>query len=158
MQKWGINVMADYVKDLEDSPNKGLDIQVQNFGKHPIVAPLAQRSLHMVLPRPVAKMIWQNPPANAPAVEELAFSGPTSTLGIDKAEPPRAYSLMVAAEQKSVAGVANPRGSTRIVAAGDSISWATIILRMWRTGIFWTRPSTGCWTGTSWCRALPRKR
>jgi len=121
MQKWGINVMADYVKDLEDSPNKGLDIQVQNFGKHPIVAPLAQRSLHMVLPRPVAKMIWQNPPANAPAVEELAFSGPTSTLGIDKAEPPRAYSLMVAAEQKSVAGVANPRGSTRIVAAGDSI-------------------------------------
>jgi hypothetical protein len=121
LQKWGINVMADYVKDLDNSPNKGLDIQVQNFSKHPIVAPLVQRSLHMVLPRPVARVVWATPPANAPDVQELAFSGPGSTLGIDKSEPPRAYPLIVAVEQKSVGAVASPRGNTRIVAAGDSI-------------------------------------
>jgi hypothetical protein len=121
LQKWGINVMADYVKDLDNSPNKGLDIQVLDFSKHPIVSPLAQRSLHMVLPRPVSRVVWQNPPANPPDVQELAFSGPGSTLGIDKSEPPRSYSLIVAAEQKTVAGVASPRGSTRIVTAGDSI-------------------------------------
>jgi len=121
LQKWGINVMADYVKDLQDSPNKGFDIQVQDFSKHPIVSPLAQRSLHMVLPRPVAKVVWQTRPANAPDVQELAFSGPTSTLGVDKSEPPHSYPLIAAAEQKTVAGVANPRGSTRIVVAGDSI-------------------------------------
>lgn len=121
LQKWGVNVMADYVKDLDNSPNKGLDIQVQNFGKHPIVAPLVQRSLHMVLPRPISRVVWPTPPANAPDVQELAFSGPDSTLGIDKSEPSRAYSLIVAVEQKSLGGVASPRGSTRIVVAGDSI-------------------------------------
>jgi ABC-type uncharacterized transport system involved in gliding motility auxiliary subunit len=121
LQKWGINVMADYVKDLQNSPNKGLDLQVEDFSKHPIVNPLVQRSLHMVLPRPVAKVVWQTRPAGAPDVVELAFSRPTSTLGIDKAEPPQSYPLIAAAEQKTVAGVANPRGSTRIVVAGDSI-------------------------------------
>ena len=121
LQHWGINVMADYVKDLENSPNKGLDIQVQNFSAHPIVAPLAGRSLHMVLPRPVGRYVPANPPANPPDVEELAFSGPNSTLGADKSAPPKSYPLIVAVEQKTVAGVANPRGNTRIVAAGDSI-------------------------------------
>ena len=121
LQKWGVNVMADYVKDLDNSPNKGLDIQVLDFSKHPIVAPLAQRSLHMVLPRPVAKVAWPTPPANPPDVRELAFSGATSTLGIDKSEPPRSYPLLVAVEQKALAGVATPRGITRMVVAGDSI-------------------------------------
>ena len=121
LQKWGINVMADYVRDLKNSPNKGLDLQVEDFSKHPIVDPLAQRSLHLVLPRPVAKVVWQTRPANAPDVQELAFSKATSTLGIEKSAPPQSYPLMAAAEQKTVAGVANPRGSTRIVVAGDSI-------------------------------------
>jgi hypothetical protein len=39
----------------------------------------------------------------------------------DPAESPRSYPLMVAVEQKSIAGVVNPRGNTRIVAVGDSV-------------------------------------
>jgi len=60
------------------------------------------------------------PAVNAPQVEALAFSGPSSTLAGDSAEPPRSYPLIAAVEQKPVAGVANPRGNTRIIVAGDS--------------------------------------
>jgi ABC-type uncharacterized transport system involved in gliding motility auxiliary subunit len=64
---------------------------------------------------------WQNPPAHAPQVDEIAASSPDSTLVGDTAEPARSYPLMVAVEQKPVAGVANPRGNTRIIVAGDSV-------------------------------------
>ena len=123
LQRWGINVIADYVKDKDHSVD-GQDIAVQSFNeKSPIVRPLldANLPLHMVLPRPIFPVDWKkNPPANAPEVEALAFSGPGSTLGGDPSIPPQNYPLIVAAEQKSVAGVVNPRGNTRIVAAGDS--------------------------------------
>jgi hypothetical protein len=65
-------------------------------------------------------VIWQNPPANAPQVDELAFSGPASTLAGEPGDTPRSYPLMVAVEQKAVAGVANARGNTRMVIVGDS--------------------------------------
>ena len=38
----------------------------------------------------------------------------------DSTAAPRSYPLMVAVEQKPVPGVANPRGTTRIIVAGDS--------------------------------------
>ena len=83
--------------------------------------PLTQLSLQMILPRPIERVEWRNPPANAPQVEELAFSSEKSTLAGDSAEPPRSYPLIAAVEQKPVAGVANPRGNTRLLVAGDSI-------------------------------------
>ena len=66
-------------------------------------------------------MDWKNPPADAPQVTELAFSSADSTLAGDAAAPPRSYPLIAAVEQKSRAGVGNPRGTTRIIVAGDSI-------------------------------------
>jgi len=63
---------------------------------------------------------WQNPPAEAPKVEELAFSSASSTLASDSSEPARSYPLMAAAEQKTVASVSKTRGTTRILVVGDS--------------------------------------
>jgi len=119
LQRWGVNVVADVVKD----PNTmtGQDIQVRKFSEHPVVNPLTQLSLQVILPRPVEAVKWRNPPANAPMVEEIAFSSEKSTLAGDSAEPPRSYPLIAAVEQKPVAGVANPRGNTRLLVAGDSI-------------------------------------
>jgi hypothetical protein len=74
----------------------------------------------MVLPRPIAKVDWANPPANAPHVDELVLSGENSTLAGDPAAAPRNYPLIAAVDQKPVAGVAAPLGNTRIVVAGDS--------------------------------------
>jgi hypothetical protein len=120
LQRWGVNVLADVVKDPANTIT-GQDIKVRRFSQHPVVNPLTQLSLQMILPRPVEAVKWPNPPANAPQVEELAFSSEKSTLVDDSAEPPRSYPLVTAVEQKPVAGVANPRGNTRIIAAGDSI-------------------------------------
>ena len=119
LQRWGVNVVADVVKD----PNTmtGQDIKVRTFSQHPVVNPLTQLTLQMFLPRPIERVEWPNPPANAPQVEELAFSSEKATLTGDSAEPPRSYPLIAAVEQKPVAGVANPRGNTRLLVAGDSI-------------------------------------
>ncbi len=121
LQRWGVNVVPDVVRD----PNTmtGQDIRVVRFGKHPVVDPLAGNdlSLQMILPRPVGRANLENPPPDAPQVTELAFSSADSTLEGDTAEPPRSYPLITAVEQKNAAGVVNPRGTTRILVAGDTI-------------------------------------
>ena len=121
LQRWGINVIPDIVKDWDNSLNNGQDLKVRKFGQHPVVDPLVQLALQMILPRPVEAIKRPNAPANAPQVEELAFSGEQSTLAGDSTAPPRSYPLIAAVEHKPVAGVANPRGTTRIIVAGDSI-------------------------------------
>jgi hypothetical protein len=108
------------VKDSENTMT-GQDIKVRKFADHPVVDSLAQFSLQMILPRPIEKVNWRNPPANPPLVTELAFSGDASVLEGNSSEPPRSYPLIAAVEQKSVAGAANLRGTTRIIVAGDSI-------------------------------------
>ena len=120
MQRWGINVVAGYVKDPQYAIGDW-GVQVRKFNQKSFVNPLTQLALEMVLPRSVTKVDWANPPANAPEVNELAFSSDTSKLSSDTLAAPRSYSLIAAAEQKPAVGVANPRGNTRIVAAGDSL-------------------------------------
>lgn len=120
LQRWGVNVVADYVTD-PNSTVTGQDVAVRRFSQHPVVNPLTQLTLQMILPRPVEKVNWKNPPPDAPEVDELAFSSPASTLARDPSAPPRSYPLMAAIEQKNAGGVGNPRGNTRMVVAGDSI-------------------------------------
>jgi ABC-2 type transport system permease protein len=120
LQRWGVNVMPDYVKDPEHTMN-GQDVVVTAFGKHPVVDALAQLSLQIDLPRPILKVEWQKPPPNAPVVDELFATAPTATLALDSTQPPHNWPLACAIEQKPVAGAANLRGNSRIIVAGDSI-------------------------------------
>jgi hypothetical protein len=76
--------------------------------------------VQLVLPRPVGAINAQNPPADAPKVDELLASSPQSTLMGEIAAAPRSYPLAVAVEQKVVPGVISTRGITRMVVAGDS--------------------------------------
>jgi ABC-type uncharacterized transport system involved in gliding motility auxiliary subunit len=122
LQRWGVNVGMDIVQDLKNTTSSsGADVAVRRFSQHPVVNPLTQSALQMILPRPIGRVDWKNPPPDAPQVEELAFSGDSSTLVGDAAEPPRSYPLITAVEQKNSAGVVNPRGTTRILVVGDSI-------------------------------------
>jgi ABC-2 type transport system permease protein len=121
LQKWGVNVIPDVVQDLKNTTSPdGRDVIVYNFSSHPAVNPLTQLALQLILPRPVMKVDWKNPPADAPKVDELAFSSPQSTLTLDPTAAPRSYPLMAAVEQKAVPGVATTRGTTRMIVAGDS--------------------------------------
>ena len=119
LARWGVNVIADVVQDPKNTINRQ-DVYTFNFSSHPAVNPLTQLAIDLVLPRPVSRVDWQNPPADAPKVDELAFSGPDSTLAGDPAAAPRSYPLMAAVEQKTIPGVANTRGTTRMIVVGDS--------------------------------------
>jgi ABC-type uncharacterized transport system involved in gliding motility auxiliary subunit len=117
--RWGVQAIPDTVVDPENTYS-GQDVIVADFSPHPAVNPLTQFRLQMVLPRPIMKVDWKSPPANAPKVDEIAFSGPQSTLKGNPTAAPRSYPLMAAVEQKSVPGTPNPRGTMRMVVVGDS--------------------------------------
>jgi ABC-type uncharacterized transport system involved in gliding motility auxiliary subunit len=120
LQRWGVRVGTSYVKDPKSSTSDQFVI-VRQFNQKTFLNPLTQLALEMVLPRPVAKINASNPSANAPQVDELAFASESAVLAGDPTATPRSYPLIAAVEQKPVAGVANPRGNTRIVVAGDSL-------------------------------------
>jgi len=119
LARWGVNVIPDVVVDRKDTTS-GQDVIIYNFSSHPVVNPLTQLALQLILPRPVSRVDWQNPPADAPKVDELAFSSPQSTLMGNSTAAPRSYPLMAAIEQKAVSGVATTRGTTRMIVVGDS--------------------------------------
>jgi ABC-type uncharacterized transport system involved in gliding motility auxiliary subunit len=119
LARWGVNVIPDVVQDPKNTIN-GQDVIIYNFSQHPVVNPQTQLALDLILPRPISRVNWENQPTGAPQVDELAFASPASTLADAPGDPPHAYPLMAAVEQKPVAGVANARGTTRILVVGDS--------------------------------------
>jgi hypothetical protein len=120
LRQWDVNVGADVVQDPKNTIN-GQDVLVYNFSQHPVVDPLTGLGLELILPRPVGRINQQNPPADAPQVDELATSSPNSVLMNERGQPARSYPLMVAVEQKGVQGVAAASGGTRMVVVGDSL-------------------------------------
>src|SRR5205823_344225 len=120
LAKWGIQVTASVIQDPEQTRGHG-DVIVGNFSTHPIVNPLIQSAIHVILPRLIGKIHNPAPAADAPRVDELAFSGPKSFIKGQEARGSRAFPLAVAAEKAAVKDVVSARGSTRIVVAGDSI-------------------------------------
>jgi ABC-2 type transport system permease protein len=119
LARWGVNVIPDTVVEPNNTTS-GQDVLTYDFSSHPAVNPLVQMALQLILPRPVSHVDWKNPPANAPKVEEIAFSSPQSKLMGDPTAAPRSYPLMVAIEQKAAPGIANTRGTTRMIVVGDS--------------------------------------
>ena len=128
LQRWGVNVGFDWVQDPPKTVS-GKDLVVSSFSQHPVVNPLIGSSLYLILPRPVGRVNWENPPSSAPQVDELAFASPAATLANAPGDPPHAYPLMVAVEQKPVAGVANARGTTRILVVGDSFAFGNTSIK-----------------------------
>jgi gliding motility-associatede transport system auxiliary component len=119
LSRWGVSVIADVVQEPKNTTS-GQDVIVYNFSQHPVVEPLTGLALQLILPRPIGAVDWKNPPADAPKVDELAYSSSGSTLAGEPGVAPRNYPLMVAVEQKPVVGVANLRGTTRMIVVGDS--------------------------------------
>lgn len=120
---WGVDVGRSTLSDLKNSV-RGADVMVSDFGSipHAIVNPLINNSaLHLILPRAVGQLEVGNPPADAPRVEEIAFTGPSATASSGEQRGPKRFPLAVVVEKGRVPGVITDRGSTRIVAVGDSI-------------------------------------
>jgi hypothetical protein len=119
LTKWGVEVSTNIVSDPEAHRGES-DLIVSKFSNHPIVNPLLNYQLHLILPRAVGKLPAHTRAADAPTVDEIAFSGPRSFVGGEK-NLRRAYPLMVAVEKGGVKGVITERGTTRMVIVGDSV-------------------------------------
>ncbi len=117
----GINVGADIVQDLDNTVN-GQDVILRSFSSsHPVVNPLSESALQIMLPRPIGVISPQNTSADAPTVTPLASTGPNATLLEHRGMPPHAYPVMVAVEQNPPKGIANANGSMRMIVIGDTM-------------------------------------
>jgi hypothetical protein len=117
LAKWGVDVGHNVVKD-PDNTISGSDVIVSRFGKHALVNSLLQSRLHLILPRSVGQLKLRAQAADAPRVEEIAFSGPRASAGSDIGDT---FPLMVAVEKGAIRDVITERGSTRMVVVGDSL-------------------------------------
>jgi hypothetical protein len=64
LKQWGVDVGDDVVRDPEHTIS-GQDVVVLNFSQHPVVNPLTQLALQLILPRPVSRIDRQNQSADA---------------------------------------------------------------------------------------------
>ena len=128
LARWGVNVGFDWIQDSQKTIS-GKDLVVSSFSQHPAVNPLIGSGLYLILPRFISRVNWENPSTSALQVDELAFASPVSTLAGVPGDSPRAYPLMVAVEQKPVAGVANARGTARILVVGDSYAFGNTSIK-----------------------------
>jgi ABC-type uncharacterized transport system involved in gliding motility auxiliary subunit len=121
LAKWGVDVGHNVVTDPNNNWKK-TDVIVSDFGsgKHPIVNSLIESRLHLSLPRTVGRLKLQAEAADAPRVDEIAFSGLNATVvgGLARRPP---FPLMVALEKGAIKDVITERGSTRVVVVGDSV-------------------------------------
>jgi ABC-type uncharacterized transport system len=118
---WGVIVGNSVVRDADNSVT-GSDVIVSQFSHHPVVNPIinARARLHLIMPRSISAKEKSNAPADAPKVEEIAFSGERAVLEDDPTRLARSFPLIVAVEKGAVKGVITEGGSTRLVVAGDS--------------------------------------
>jgi ABC-2 type transport system permease protein len=121
LAQWDVNVGMDVVQDGNTSEGNSFDVIVEDFSAHPVVNSLTQSKLELILPRPVAPINTPNPPADAPTVTVLAQSSPHSILYGQHGVNPCPFPLMVAVEQNSAKGLANPNGGMRMVVVGESM-------------------------------------
>lgn len=119
LAKWGVRVGNNVVVD-PDHTISGAEVIVSAFSRHPLVNPLLGSGLYMLRPRTISRLPLRASSADAPRVEEIAFTGPRAYLAGEPGHMQR-LPLMVAVEKGAVKNVITERGTTRMVVAGDSL-------------------------------------
>ena len=122
LRKWGVDVANNRIKDPEHSTDatRKMDVITTSLSSHPAVNAIQARnwSLHFVEPRSVGKLPKRDISADAPKVDEIAFSSADSYAEGDETHK-RAFPLIAAVEKGDTKGIIT--GSTRMLVAGDSI-------------------------------------
>jgi ABC-2 type transport system permease protein len=119
---WGVEVGKNRIKDLNSAASgSGFDLVITDFNKnHPLVSPLLRESLQLILPCSISRIDTGKAVANAPKVEELAFTSDKAIINDSPVAAGNPIPLMVAVEKAGVKGVSTERGLTRILVVGDS--------------------------------------
>jgi hypothetical protein len=118
--RWGIGIGNKIVND-RDRTERGDDVIVSTFKNHPMMNPMLGSGIYMLRPRPVGKYP-SGPSAEAPKVEVVAYSSAHAEL-VNRTEHLQSTNpvpLIAISEKGAIKGVVTERGSTRVLAAGDS--------------------------------------
>ncbi|MBN2508480.1 MAG: GldG family protein [Verrucomicrobia bacterium] len=129
LRKWGVAVGRDLVVDQDRQHTiTGQDMVVSEFTDHPLMKPLADERLYLVLPRSVSPLAGGS---DVLQVEPLARTSRKGRIltdvrpGMVSYHRPKdvvgAVPLMVAVEKGGIRGVSADRGATRMVVVGESV-------------------------------------
>ncbi len=127
LANWGVDVGDNLVMDKSQSKTaESRVLLVSQFGDHPIVKPLLNAQLGLVLPHSIRRLPSAPQAADTAKVTELAFTSGSgmavrnvrNNQGTLEASGP--IPLLVAVEKGAIQGVKTDRGATRMVIAGDS--------------------------------------
>lgn len=131
---WGVEVGQNVVLDPENAAHEsGIDPKPVTPGSHPIVNSLGTKQVHLFWPRSMRMTRGSTSRREEAKAEELLFTG-KKTLVVTTfdaqgravnatATPPQPLAIAV---EKSVPAL--ERGSTRIVAIGDSTFWGNALI------------------------------
>lgn len=117
---WGIEVGESYLRDPANTLS-GADLIARKFGNHPVVAPLLQSGMHLILPRPVSGGGTNSQPVEAVSATQLVYAGETARMADATVSSEGSQPLAVAAEKGAVKGVVTENGPARLVVVGDSL-------------------------------------
>jgi hypothetical protein len=123
LAKWNLEVGSDFVRDEPQGQAQNRDsLYVTHFGAHPIVNPLLNYGLSLVLPRSISQRPNAVQSADAPKVVELAFTSASgvAVTPLSKTERRGAIPMMAAIEKGNIQGLGADKGAARIVVTGDS--------------------------------------
>lgn len=118
LAKWGVSIGNFIVRDPAHSES-GSDVVVGSFSKHVMVNPLVGDPLDLIQPRPVRGITAPARAADAPRVEQVAFTSDNAFAEGDPSHKPYRFPLIVTVEKGAIEGVTG--GTTRIVVVGDSV-------------------------------------
>jgi hypothetical protein len=126
----GVIVGESEVRDTANSL-RGADLVVGGFSQHPVVKPLlvSEYNLNLIMPRPVGPAKDTGP--NAPKVSVLMASQATAVLAGDPTARAQQFPLAVAVEKAGTVGLAQERGSMRMVVVGDSYFLANAAIELY---------------------------
>ena len=128
LAEWNVEVGDNLVMDRAQSRADAARILITSeFGGHPVVNPIQDERLGLVMPRSVRRRTADSRGTDAIKVTELVFTSPSGVALANVSgnqgvvETNGTIPLIVAAERGVVTGVSSDRGATRLVVAGESI-------------------------------------
>ncbi len=128
LSAWGVEVGHDTVQDPSQSrSSENSTVVTSEFGAHPIVGPLRDSRLELILPRSIRPRTALPQTADAPKVVALVSTSPGGVARVDAGGPSAkvtltgSIALMAAVEKGAIQGVSADRGATRMVIAGDAL-------------------------------------
>jgi hypothetical protein len=115
-----------------EKPELGNDIVISGFSdKHPVVNPLINYGIQMILPRPLSSIQSQKVGADTLKVDLVAATTPNAYLRGEVKPKRRQYAVAATIEKGALPGVVTTRGATRILVLGDSTIFVNTLIGKW---------------------------